>query len=56
MRRVGSGDIAILIMVLAVAFLFAWLIGRSIMPEVDYGLPEGCHLDPKNGTLCDPSP
>ncbi len=51
----GSGDIAILVMSLASAFLLAWLVGRSIMPEIHYGVPEGCYHDPKNGTQCDAS-
>ncbi len=55
MRRVGSGDIAILVMILAGGFLFAWLLGRIIMPEIDYGVPEGCYHNPKNGMRCDAS-
>ncbi len=51
--RAALANVAMALMVLGLAFLVAWLVGRSILPEDDYGIPEGCHYDSKTGTQCD---
>ncbi len=51
--RAALANIAITVMVLGLACLIAWLVGSSILPEDDYGIPDGCHYDSKTGTQCD---